>query len=254
MKDGALNQKRDLKNLNSYLFVLCPPFSGSTVLWKLVSTSDAVSSLPGEGQFIPEVKEFMRKDPWNPELELPWEMIKKVWREYWDLEKPWLVEKSPPNLIRAKDIVKHFAPLHFLVMVRNPYAHCASLIRRNGWDATRAAEFAARCLRFQTENAETLANSLCFTYEHFVTDPQAVARDIQTALPRIGELQWDRTFSVHSSLSPVGDPVSEQKIINHNDKSIEALSHIAVKQINAVLKEHSDSMRYWGYDDYQSNV
>jgi hypothetical protein len=237
--------------MNSYLFILCPPFSGSTVLWKLVSTSKAVSSLPGEGQFLPEVKEIMRKDPWNPRRDLPWEMIKKVWRDYWDLDKPWLVEKSPPNLIRAKDIVKHFEPLHFLVMVRNPYAHCASLIRRNGWDATRAAEFSARCLRFQADNAETLDNSLRFTYEHFVTDPQAIARDIQAALPHIGELKWDATFRVHSSLSPAGELVSEQKIINHNEKSIVGLSHLAMQQISAVLRQHSDSIRYWGYEDYE---
>ncbi len=30
----------------SYLFVLCPPYSGSTLLWKLLSTSQNVSSLP----------------------------------------------------------------------------------------------------------------------------------------------------------------------------------------------------------------
>ena len=114
--------------MSSYLFILCPPYSGSTVLWKLVSTSEAVSSLPTEGQFIPEVKAILRATPWRVPLQLPWKDIKAVWDRYWDPSKPLLVEKSPPHLMRTHDIVEHFNPVHFLIMVRNPYAHCEGLM------------------------------------------------------------------------------------------------------------------------------
>ena len=62
--------------MNSYLFILCPPYSGSTLLWKIIATSGAVSTLPGEGQFLPEVSGIMRKKPWDVEEQYPWEEIK----------------------------------------------------------------------------------------------------------------------------------------------------------------------------------
>lgn len=236
--------------MNSYLFILSPPFSGSTALWQFVSTSAAVSSLPGEGQFLPEVKEIMRKDPWNPDLQLPWEAIKNVWRQYWDLDKPWLVEKSPPNLIRTKDIVRHFQPVHFLVMVRDPYAHCASLTRRAGWDTTRAAEFSLRCLRWQADNAAVLNNVVRLTYEQFSGEPQSTAAKLQAALPRIGDLRCDAVLRVHSSLAPDGQTALRQKITNHNAKAMEGLADSAVDQITGVLREDPGVMQYWGYSYY----
>ncbi|MGB1141093.1 MAG: hypothetical protein ACPG1A_09355, partial [Halioglobus sp.] len=58
-----------------YLFVLCPPYSGSTILWKLLATSSQVSSLPSEGQFLPELEPIMRDKPWVKEHRLPWDTI-----------------------------------------------------------------------------------------------------------------------------------------------------------------------------------
>ena len=52
-----------------------------------------------------------------------------------------LLEKSPPNIIRTADIVNHFDPVKFVIMVRNPYAHAEGLMRRNNWTATRAARW-----------------------------------------------------------------------------------------------------------------
>jgi hypothetical protein len=57
--------------MSSYLFVLCPPYSGSTLLWKLLSTSANVSSLPQEAQFLPELKDIMRDSPWKADRALP---------------------------------------------------------------------------------------------------------------------------------------------------------------------------------------
>ena len=66
----------------SYLFVLCPPYSGSTLLWKLLSTSQNVSSLPDEGQFLPELEGIMRDKPWDGSRPLPWPKIKAVGESY----------------------------------------------------------------------------------------------------------------------------------------------------------------------------
>jgi len=131
--------------MSYYLFVLCPPYSGSTLLWKLLSTSANVSALPAEGQFLPELESLMREKPWDPAHTLPWPEIKRVWESYWNMDRPVLLEKSPPNLIRTQDILAHFHPVKFVVMVRNPYAQSEGLMRRNNWPVKRAANFSMMC-------------------------------------------------------------------------------------------------------------
>lgn len=210
--------------MNSYIFIFCPPFSGSTLLWKIVSTSNAVSSLPGEGQSIPEVKKVMRQAPWNPDTKMPWKTIKKVWGKYWEKEKPLLLEKSPPNIIRAQEIVKHFIPAYFLIMVRNPYAHCEGLIRRNNMTAKDACEFAVRCLRQQAENLKNLNNTLCFTYEELVSSPKSVSRTIEYFIPQIGRLKYTENFALRSI-----DGVVDRGIVDLNTKKTSNLSPNSIK-------------------------
>ena len=235
--------------MSSYLFILCPPYSGSTVLWKLVSTSAAVSSLPREGQHLPEVKEVMRNKAWHSEVKLPWQNIKEVWHGYWDRSKPLLVEKSPPNLIRASEIVEYFNPVYFLLMVRNPYAHCEGLIRRTNMNAQRAANFTVRCMRQQAENAHKLNNTLCFTYEELTENPGHISRGIQSFIPDIGALRHTQSFKVHSI-----DGIVERGLVNLNKKKIENLSVYSLRRINKVLKRNADIMAHWGYKYYEPSL
>ncbi len=116
--------------MKKYLFVLCPPLSGSTLLWKLLQTSPSVTAHSKEGQFLDGVVEIMRKGAWNPEQKFPWNKIKHNWEEIWDMNKPVALEKSPPNILRAFEIEKVFCPASFIAMIRNPYAVCEGL-RRN---------------------------------------------------------------------------------------------------------------------------
>jgi hypothetical protein len=235
--------------MNSYVFLLCPPLSGSTVLWNLISTSNAVSSLPREGQFLPEVKEVMRQDPWNPDVKLPWKKIKEVWDGYWDQDKPLLVEKSPPHIIRASEIAEYFNPVYFLLMVRNPYAHCESFIRRHR-NVKEAVEFTVRCLRQQAENADKLNNTLVFTYEELAGNPEIISRKIQSFIPQIGVLKHRQSFKVHSF-----DGAIERGIVDDlNKKKISNLSVNDLEQINKVLKRNSDVMDYWGYKYYEPSL
>lgn len=228
---------------NAYIFILCPPYSGSTVLWKLVATASSVSSLPSEGQFIPEVMEQMRQNPWDYQVKLPWERIKNVWDSKWDLSKPFLIEKSPPNLIRSKEIEEHFQPVHFIIMVRNPYAHCEGLIRRNGWDANTAAEFSAARLQDQVENAKRLSGAVRFTYESLVATPFEVVRKIETAIPQLGKLDTNAQFVTQAI-----DGVRKRGLVDFNEQKIENLSASQIETINRVLSKIPDVMKFWGYE------
>jgi len=44
------------------------------------------------------------------------------WSKYWDLAKPCLLEKSPPNLIRTRFLQAVFPDSYFLVILRHPIA------------------------------------------------------------------------------------------------------------------------------------
>ena len=244
---GLAQWPRTSKRLNQYLFsFLCPPYSGSTLLAGLVSTSAAVSSLPGEGQFIPEVMAVMRRDPWNADFPLPWNDIRRVWHRYWDTSKPILLEKSPPNIIRAATLEKIFQPACFLVMVRNPYAHCEGLMRRNKWSASRAAEFSVFCLQTQAENVEKLARCVSFTYEELAADPPNVCSRISAFLPSLGDLDYSKIFRVHSYAGLLESPIK-----NLNEPKIARLSPGQMREISNVFARHEAILQRWGYSVLQ---
>jgi len=228
--------------MSSHLFVLCPPYSGSTVLWKLLSTSAHVSALPDEGQFLPELREIMRARPWDAGHALPWPEIKRVWESYWDRGKPVWLEKSPPNLIRTGDILAHFQPAKFIIMVRNPYAQSEGLVRRNHWSLAKAANFSLMCLRRQRENARTLEDATVLTYEALVQDPAAACAQLTAFMPALGELDSGASFAVHSI-----DGTVERPITDLNARKIAALGAEGITALNAVFEPQRATLEDWGY-------
>jgi hypothetical protein len=48
--------------------------------------------------------------------------ISRSWGPYWDLERPLLLEKSPPNLLRTRLLQKLFPGAAFVMVVRHPVA------------------------------------------------------------------------------------------------------------------------------------
>jgi hypothetical protein len=213
------------------------------LLWKLLSTSKSVSSLPLEGQFLPELEGIMRNNPWDPNHKLPWPDIKAVWETYWDMGKPVLLEKSPPNLIRARDIVETFDPVKFIVMVRNPYAQSEGLMRRNNWNVNRAAHFSATCLRAQLRNARELKDVLVLTYESLVQDPARACQQLAGFMPELGDMDHAASFEVHSIDGTLNRPITEL-----NTKKIASLSADTVASLNRVFEQHRETIEAWGYE------
>ena len=151
---------------HKHLFILCPPASGSTLLWKILRTSPHVSALPAEGQtLVPEI--LFTRARWNPDLPVPWDKVKEKWFTAWDLSKPILLEKSPSHLVRAGQLQHHFPASFFLVMMRNPYAVCEGIKRRWRKDLGYAA-IARLWLTWagqQASNRQQLHNVLSLSYE-----------------------------------------------------------------------------------------
>ena len=85
-----LRKKIAIKNLfhknnkNQHLFILSPPFCGSTLLNEIISSSNNVSCNNNiglrEGQHLPIAKDILfTKDRWNSEKEVDWQLIHSIW-------------------------------------------------------------------------------------------------------------------------------------------------------------------------------
>ena len=234
---------------HKFLFILSPPFCGSTLLNQVISTSKLVSVNneidTREGQTLPEVREMMfdHDRRWNDDLQLDWPFIRKVWLKYWDRTKPVLLEKSPPNIVRAGELEKHFAPAYFIIFHRNPYAHVQSLISRKDPDIAEAARFAMKCLKHQKDNIENLKNHVRISYEDLTDEPEAAVASIRRLLPELDDMKTDQQFTAHNFKQH-----SSMKITNLNDEKIRKLTDDQLEVVNGVFGQHRDLLAYFGYE------
>lgn len=74
---------------------------------------------PGRFAFARAMRETERSPRANRALAI---QISRAWEPYWDLDRPLLLEKSPPNLLRARLLQKLFPGCAFVMVVRHPIA------------------------------------------------------------------------------------------------------------------------------------
>jgi len=232
---------------HKYLFILSPPYCGSTLLNELISTSKYVSvNNPWgtrEGQTLPTVRHIMfdHGNRWDDRLDYDWQFIKKEWRKYWDLHSPILLEKSPPSIIRAISIEENFDPAYFIVFHRNPYAHCESLMRRNKCDARTAAIFAMKCLSYQKENSVNLKTKVTLSYEELTENTSDTVEMILNFLPELIDIKHDQNFSAHNYLG------KKMIIENLNNDKIGKLTDVQIDDINDIFNDNLEILNYFNY-------
>ncbi len=187
----------------------------------------------------------MRNNPWNPENKFPWHDIKRVWEENWDHTKPIFLEKSPPNLIRAFEIEKHFSPSKFIVMMRNPYANCEGICRRHEekLSFTEAAEAWIMRAQYQIKNIKGLKSVLNFSYESLTEDTKEIYNQILNFFPELQSIDNNASLKARSVIG-----TSRSKIKNYNAMKIDTLSAKGIEEINSVLNKYPEVMDFFGYE------
>lgn len=234
---------------HKFVFILCPPYAGSTLLGELLSTSPAVSCNNErghrEGQKLPEARPLMwdigRDARWDEDVRMDWPAIRRIWMRYWDSTRPLLLEKSPPNLIRSADIEAHFEPAYFICMVRDPYVLCESIMRRSGSNASTAAAFVVRCMEHQRRNANRLRNALLVRYEDLGDNPEKTCRMLSRFIPELGVLDHGRQFLAHNESG------KKSRIRNLNDGKLERISSSDLAEIGRVMGGRRETVEYFGY-------
>jgi hypothetical protein len=251
-----------------WLIVLTMPNAGSTALaGVLMSAPGSVSLNPmAEGQWlIPELAAPAHL--WRPDRRIDYARARDIWMKT-VLERaalparspvvPLVIEKSPSSLVRHRDIIRMLAPMevHAMVLLRDPFATCASWKRRyplgrmrHVWglqvaeDADGPAIFRAlaqlwveraRCLELaRLEGAHVMR------YEDFCADPGAAKAALSTFMPRMAHANpYVKVVVKDHGLQPV---------TNMNARTVRAVPAPALEAMTAVFSEHAGLLAKFGY-------
>ncbi len=198
-----------------YIFVLCPPFQGSTIIVELLNSSNKVTSFlnsptkSGESQWLYKKhgdKQYI-KNRWNPEYKLDMNMVNNVFNFYLNKKKEIYVEKSPPTICRAKMFEEYFSKLgkvYFIISIRNPYS--------TRYNANQWVKFA----KYQKFNIENLKNTIVINYEDFCNDIDKVKSKIINEIPELGDLIYNEVHSKRVDL--IIEKEKKNKILKKNKK------------------------------------
>jgi len=245
-----VRKKITIKNLfysnrkHQHLFILSPPFCGSTLLNEIISSSKNVSCNNNiglrEGQHLPIAKDILfTRDRWDNKKQINWELIHNIWNKYWDKSKDVFLEKSPPNICRAKNIEKEFPNAKFICLVRNPYAQIEGKMRRHGTSAKEAAELSIQYLKYQKKNIQGLNKTLLISYESLTENNKNA---IITFLPELCDINTGLKFNAHNLRAE-----KNMKITNLNSEKISKITKEDLIIINGVFKNEESILNYFNY-------
>jgi hypothetical protein len=97
------------------------------------------------------------------------------WGRHWDMSKPYLAEKSPPNLVRTRFLQALFPDCHFIVILRHPIAvgYATQKWRPRGTLIGNLIEHWLVCHERFERDRPYLRNVHVLKYEDFMANPQS---------------------------------------------------------------------------------
>ena len=239
----------------TFLFIITPPFSGSTALAQVLNSAHHSTLIQkrGEGQWL--VPGMCQADRWNPDKYIDWKSVKAVWSsrirfiEEHVGKVSVVIEKSPPNLVRVDRLLETFPKHKIVAFNRNPYASCASMLYRvhDGKNKSRderlaivreiaaAWTFRSAWLKKQIDTYSPIH----FTYENFCNDPEAAVKRITDHFSELIGIDIKRAIKVKD--------YRLQGISNQNERQIGNLSQCERSVIGAALRPHEELLRFFGY-------
>lgn len=97
-----------------------------------------------------------------------------AWSRYWDLTRPVLLEKSPPNLIRTRFLQALFPESWFVVLTRHPIAVALATRKWHRASLDRHLRHWVACHALYAEDAPHLKRKIVVRYEDLVARPGEV--------------------------------------------------------------------------------
>jgi len=157
------------------------------------------------------------------------------WSRYWNLHQPYLLEKSPPNLIKTRFLQAVFPNTYFILILRHPVA--VTLATRK-WKPfmplNRFFDHWLICHEKMRDDLGHLHHTKLIHYEDFVANPYDILAEIYEFL----------------CLEPV--PTSEEVRPNVNEKYFEKWREVSRgilgrTKTRRLAKRYEDRIRSFGY-------
>ena len=111
------------------------------------------------------------------------------WSQNWDLSKQFLVEKSPPNIIRTRFLQAMYPNASFVTILRNPIAVSFATQKWSKTSLDSLFKHWLVCNQQYKDDSRMLQKSLLFKYEDFTSKPYEVLIQISELLGESLELQ-----------------------------------------------------------------
>jgi len=247
--------KFDENDQPHFLFIITPPFSGSTALSELLNTSHRTMILQprGEGQWL--VPGLCEKDRWNPDKEVNFLSVKATWLSMYQQVKcltrniDVVIEKSPPNMMRIEQLASQFRDYSFLANNRDPYANCASILYRNHDPGSLSPDKRKEVLSdlakdwiVRSEKIKELIsnfNAPLLTYEEFCRNPSSVINKLNIPNGVSESINLDANVKVKD--------YKPQPISNQNERQISKLTNEEIEHISKSLNSSNQILEYFGY-------
>lgn len=137
----------------------------------LQSVYDAANKLGGPGKYIFNENSYMDENHILA-TEKSARTIMEQWESHYDTNLPYLLEKSPPNLIRTRFLQKIFPNSKFIVTLRHPLAVGYATQKWSKTSIKSLIEHTLRGYEIFYRDQPFLKASYVMRYEDFVQSPQ----------------------------------------------------------------------------------
>lgn len=106
------------------------------------------------------------------------EKLFNQWSDYFDLKCDYLIEKSPPNIIRTRFLQKLFPRSYFVIILRHPVAVSYATQKWGKISIPSLLEHSLRAYEIFLRDMQFINNLYVLRYEEFVLEPQKVIDEI----------------------------------------------------------------------------
>ncbi|MCS1350646.1 sulfotransferase [Mechercharimyces sp. CAU 1602] len=234
-----------------FIFVAGLHRSGTTILAKCLRDHPDISGFTDakvpadEGQFLQSVYKparayggpgyfgFNKEAYLTEESELVTEENRQKlfaeWSRYWDITKPILLEKSPPNIIRMRFLQAMFPQSYFLVIQRHPIAVSFSNFGMRPLQLKELFSHWLVCHKQMREDLRYLSNFLLFRYEEFVLRSQAHLESVYRMVDA----------DVHINVREIDQ--------HNNDKYFAKWNQLSLEVRKPLIEEYEDEFQQFGY-------
>jgi len=156
------------------------------------------------------------------------------WSRYWDLNRPCLMEKSPPNLVRTRFLQALFPESYFIVISRHPAAVSLATSKWVNSSLDSLVEHWVHCHRLFEQDRPHLRHVLVIRYEDLIQASEPIMRQVYKFLG----------LTPHSSTAL--DPAGNEQYFNTWTQMLTAETNTSAN-VRHISKKYEQEVQLWGY-------